>query len=63
LVAGATVTLTFQAKVPAALSIPTTYTNTVKVVSTSPLDTNPLNDVASVMTTVTPKKSENGGNG
>jgi hypothetical protein len=63
LAAGMSAQVTFQARVPSTLTTSTVYTNEVRVISTTPLDTNPLNDVASATTTVPLQGASNEGGG
>jgi uncharacterized repeat protein (TIGR01451 family) len=63
LAAGATETISFQAQVPSTLMNTTTYTNAVSILSSSPSDTNSLNDRSEVSTVVTiPKGGGGSGN-
>ncbi|GHV26155.1 hypothetical protein FACS1894176_06300 [Bacteroidia bacterium] len=60
--AGATETITLQARVPAN-STTTTYTNTVNVISSSPRDDNLSNNTFSVNTNVITDGDTGGGGG
>jgi uncharacterized repeat protein (TIGR01451 family) len=61
LAAGMTAQFTFQTKIPTTLTTSTVYTNEARVISTSPLDTNSLNDIASATTTVNLLPNNTGG--